>query len=107
MLPDYLTSALTLFAREHAVFFASASVLLCASTVVLGAQSLRARWTALRTVKSPDLLTQRQLADLARAVDAVAIEVERIGEAQRFSSQRIEGTMQTPERRPYRTPTPH
>ena len=107
MFPDYLTSALSLFAREHSGFFASVSVLLCATTAMLTIQSLRRRWTGLRATTSPDALTQQQLSDLALAVDAIAIEVERIGEAQRFSARRIEGVSPTTERRSYSTPTPH
>jgi hypothetical protein len=109
MLPDYLIAALRTFARENAVFFAWSSAVFFTTTLILGAGWLR-RLSGVRSSSSltPPSGTDDQLAQLLHAVDAVAIEVERVGEAQRYESRgRIEGITPPVERRPLHTPTPH
>ena len=109
MLPDYLISALRTFAIENAVFFASASAVFFTTTLILGVDWLR-RHAALRSSTSltPPSATDNQLAQLLCAVDAIAIEVERVGEAQRYASRGLIEVSTPPiERRPLHTPTPH
>ena len=109
MLPDYLIAAFRTFARENAMFFVSASSVFLTTTVILGAGWLR-RHLAVGSSASltPSSATGDQLAQLLHAVDAIAIEVERVGEAQRYASRgRIEVITPPIERRPLRTPTPH
>lgn len=109
MLPDYLTSAVRLFARENAVFFASASAFFLTTTVVLAGVWFRRHLVTGRAASVPsEMMPSDQLTQLGRAVDAIAIEVERIGEAQRYAAQgRLEAMPRSAERRPDRTPTPH
>ena len=109
MLPDYLTSAVGLFARENAVFFATTSAVFLTTTLILGIGWLRRQRAAARatSLMSPST-TDVHLVHLARAVDAIAIEVERVGEAQRFGARgRIDEITPSIDRRPFRTPTPH
>jgi len=69
-------------------FLLVAAPSLLATTVLFAVLWVRARERALRsqmTQRSPDALSE-DVTHLVQAVDAVAIEVERISEAQRFTA---------------------
>jgi hypothetical protein len=89
-----------------------ATGVLSTTTLVFAVLWIRARERALRTrlaLQSPQSLSE-DLTHLVQAVDAVAIEVERISEAQRFTALTIAeraGAVSGGKRVPERVITPH
>lgn len=106
--------------REHYVLLFSAAgaiaTLAGSAAAWLGAQvggRRVAREAATEAVRSIEGVTQHQLAALQHAVEAMAVEVERIGEAQRFSARLLAERAPGREVRPLtprggsQIPTPH
>ena len=59
---------------------------------VVGVSRTFSMWMKARTADPPDLRVMRQRIDeIGNAVDAIAVEVERISESQRFAEQLIAG----------------
>jgi len=79
----------------------------------MAATTVRAIFKHRQTGSSPsdDRLEQisRQLAELQQSIDATAIEVERLGEGQRFTTKLLAERNRVPEppRQPERVVTPH
>jgi hypothetical protein len=95
------------------LLFLSSSTLLATTLVFLGLW-IRARERAIRaTWESPRLVEQTSpdLQHLVHAVDSIAVEVERISEGQRFTTQllseRVQGAPQKRAILPERVITPH
>ena len=95
------------------LLFLSSSTLLATTLVFLGLW-IRARERAIRaTLESPRLVehTLPDLQHLVHAVDSIAVEVERISEGQRFTTQllseRVQGAPQKRGALPERIITPH
>ena len=93
-------------------FLLIATSVLSTSTLLFGVLWLRSRERALRarlSVQNPEALRE-DVAHLVQAVDSIAIEVERISEAQRFTAltlaERAAGSG-SGKRVPERVTTPH
>jgi hypothetical protein len=76
-----------------------------ATHVVLSVVGAYVMWRLARQTSEPDMsgasLANERLEQLQQSVDAVAIEVERIGEAQRFAAKLVaERAAATPPKRP-------
>ena len=87
-------------------FFIIVTVVLSTTTVSFGVLWLRARERALRlrlSLQNPEAVRE-DVTHLVQAVDAIAIEVERISEAQRFTALTLAGGGK---RIPERVITPH
>ena len=87
---------------------------LSVTTLIFGALWLRARERALRVMLSSKSVQEApagEITHLVHAVDAIAVEVERISEAQRFTAQvlaeKIEPEPPLVKRSPGRVITPH
>jgi len=100
--------------HDLAIFLLIASGTLFTTTFIFSALWLRARERALRsTLTSKTALEARapEIQHLVHAVDAIAVEVERISEAQRFTAQvlaeKIEPETPLVKRFPGRVITPH
>jgi hypothetical protein len=61
-------------------------VFLVASLATIGIVTTRAIRRATRQISPPTQLSDERLEQLQQSVDAIAVEVERIAEAQRFSA---------------------
>ena len=99
--------------HDLATFLLIASGTLFTTTLIFSALWLRARERVLRsTLTSKPLEAQvPEIQHLVHAVDAIAVEVERISEAQRFTAQvlaeKIEPEAPLVKRFPGRVITPH
>lgn len=99
--------------HDLATFLLFASGTLLATTLVFCTLWLRARERSLRSTLSakPARETDAEFQHLVHAVDAIAVEVDRISEAQRFTAQvlaeKIETESPLVKRFPGRVITPH
>jgi hypothetical protein len=99
--------------RDLVVLLLLSSSTLLATTLVFLGLWIRAREQAIRaTLESPRLVEQTSpdLQHLVHAVDSIAVEVERISEGQRFTTQLLSERVSSPQKRavlPERVITPH
>jgi hypothetical protein len=99
--------------RDLVVLLLLASSTLFTTTVIFAVLWVRSREQALRAILEPSRQTEPSAADvqhLVHAVDSIAVEVERISEGQRFTTQLLADRVGASPKRaaiPERVITPH